>query len=462
MKEETITLNTREQKRAMVLNRIQAGQLSVAQAAGVLDLSVRHVRRILAAYEKEGPAVLAHGNRGRKPAHRISETVRAQVVDLAQTKYQGCNQQHLRDLLHEREGIMLSRSSVRRIVEQAGLAAPRLHKRRVHRRRRERYPQEGMLLQIDGSRHAWLQERGPWLTLLAAIDDATGKLAAAVFREQEDAAGYFLLVRQLVERDGRPLAFYHDRHGIFAPTSVATEADSLQEQLTGKQDPSQFGRLLEELAITSIAARSPQAKGRVERLFGTLQDRLVIELRLADARTLKQAQQVAADYLPRFNAQFAVAAAQPGTAYRPLSEPSQLEAVFCFKYLRTVGADNVVNFAGQRLQIVADKQRRSYAHARVEVHERLDGSLAVYYAGNCLSTTPAPAEAPLLRARTGPRVTTRPAGGGEPAVSGRPETAGSPPPAPTPPKPRADHPWRKPLIASKWTQSSSGKGETVT
>jgi transposase len=190
MKEETITLNTQEQKRAMVLNRIQAGQLSVAQAAGVLDLSARHVRRILAAYEKEGPAALAHGNRGRKPAHRISETVRAQVVDLAQTKYQGCNQQHLRDLLQEREGITLSRSSVRRIVEQAGLAAPRLHKRRVHRRRRERYPQEGMLLQIDGSRHAWLQERGPWLTRFTAIDDATGKLAAAVFREQEDAAGY--------------------------------------------------------------------------------------------------------------------------------------------------------------------------------------------------------------------------------------------------------------------------------
>src|SRR5712692_6093392 len=334
MKEETISLNMQEQKRAMVLNRIQAGQLSVAQAAGVLDLSARHVRRILAAYEKEGPAALAHGNRGRKPAHRISETVRAQVVDLARTKYQGCNQQHLRDLLHEREGIMLSRSSVRRIVEQAGLAPPRPHKRRIHRRRRQRYPQEGMLVQIDASRHAWLQERGPWLTLVAAIDDATGKLAAAVFREQEDAAGYFLLARQLVEGYGRPLAFYHDRHGIFAPTGVATEADSLEEQLTGKQHPSQFGRLLEELAITSIAARSPQAKGRVERLFGTLQDRLVVELRLADARTLEQAQQVATEYLPRFNVQFAVGAGQPGSAYRPLPEPSQAETCFCFKYWR--------------------------------------------------------------------------------------------------------------------------------
>jgi len=177
MREETITLNTQEQKRAMVLNRVQAGQLSVAEAAEVLDLSARHVRRILAAYEKEGPAALAHGNRGRQPAHRISEAVRAQVVDLARTKYQGCNQQHLRDLLQEREGITLSRSSVRRIVERAGLAASRPHQRRLHRRRRERYPQEGMLVQIDACRHAWRQERGPCLTLgtplaSAAIADA--------------------------------------------------------------------------------------------------------------------------------------------------------------------------------------------------------------------------------------------------------------------------------------------------
>ena len=140
------------------------------------------------------------------------------MVDLARTTYQGCNQQHLRDLLHEREGITLSRSSVRRIMEQAGLAPPRSHKRRIHRRRRQRYPQEGMLVQIDGSRHAWLEERGPWLCLIAAIDDAPGTLAAAVFREEEDAAGYFLLVQQMLEQHGRPLALYHDRHGIFQQT----------------------------------------------------------------------------------------------------------------------------------------------------------------------------------------------------------------------------------------------------
>jgi hypothetical protein len=180
-------------------------------------------------------------------------------------------------------------------------------------------------------------------------------------------------------------------------------------------------------------------------------DRLVVELRLADARTLEQAQQVVTEYLPRFNAQVAVAATQPGRAYRSLSEHSQAERLFCFKYWRTVGADNVVSEASQRLQIGADTQRRSYAHARVQVHERLDGSLAVYHAGRCLSTTPAPAEAPLVRARTGPRVTSAPAAGSSPAEAVRTASAGEEPAAPTTPKPRADHPWRNPIIASKRT-----------
>src|SRR5712691_8270059 len=154
------------------------------------------------------------------------------------------------------------------------------------------------------------------------------------FARKKMQAYYFLLVQQLLEQHGRPLALYHDRHGIFQQNSKATEADSLEEQLAGKQDPTQFGRLLEELEITSIAARSPQAKGRVERLFGTLQDRLLVELRLADARTIAQAQQVVTEYLPRFNAQFAVGATQPGSAYRPLSEHRQAQTLFCFKYWR--------------------------------------------------------------------------------------------------------------------------------
>lgn len=180
-------------------------------------------------------------------------------------------------------------------------------------------------MQIDGSPHAWLEARGPRLTLLAAIDDATGQVEAAVFRLQEDAQGDFLLLWQLLERQGRPLALYHDRHSIFRPPTTPAERqdpqhglDERADALAGRQPRTQFGRALEQLGITSIAARSPQAKGRVERLFGTLQVRLVVELRLAGVNTLKAANTFLLTYLPRFNAQFAVPAATPDSAYRPL------------------------------------------------------------------------------------------------------------------------------------------------
>ncbi|HEV2581405.1 MAG TPA: ISNCY family transposase [Ktedonobacteraceae bacterium] len=433
-------MNTQDQKRVMVLNRILDGQVSTAEAAALLKLSKRQVQRILAAYRKEGAATLVHGNRGRSPIHRIKEETRQQILRLAQTTYVGANQQHLRDLLEEREGIVVSRATVRRIVQPAG--SPQ-RKPPQHRRRRKRYAQEGMLVQIDGSPHAWLEERGPRLHLLAAIDDATGKVLAAIFREQEDRVGYFQLVEQLVTRYGRPLAFYHDRHEIFPKQRAVSEADSLEEQLAGRKTPSQFGRLLEELEITSIAAHSPQAKGRVERLFGTLQDRLVIELRLAGATTREQANAHLADYLPRFNAQFAVPAAQEGSAYRAVAATFKPEEVYCFKYERVVAADNTVQFGQQRLQVLAGQVRRSYAHVTVEVHERFDGSLAIFYAGVCLASTPASLEAPQLRARGKRlRLSLMPASTSTPAEPPAPaEVQTHKPPASS--KPRADHPWRK-------------------
>jgi hypothetical protein len=281
------------------------------------DASWRPIER------KEGVAALAHGNRGRQPSRTIAQDVRSRVLALARTTYSGCSVSHLRDLLAEREQLVLSRSSVRRILLSGGLIDGHSRKAPQHRRRRVRYAQEGMLVQIDGSPHAWLEERGPRLSLLAAIDDATGKLVAAVFRQQEDAAGYFLLVQQLLERSGRPLALYHDRHSTFAPTKPTTRAERIAAHLAGKDEQhldSQFGRLLQELEITSIAARSPQAEGRVERLFGTLQQRLVIELRLAEVSTLAQANPFLALYLP---------------------------------------------LAGQRLQLLPSAERRSYAQAQV-------------------------------------------------------------------------------------------------
>jgi len=296
-----------------------------------------------------------------------------------------------------------------------------------------------MLVQIDASAHDWLEGRGPRLTLFAAIDDATGAVLALLFRAEEDAAGYFLLVRAVVTAYGRPLALYHDRHAIFQVNAPETMA----EQLAGEREPTQFRRLLDELAITAIVARSPQAKGRVERLFGTLQDRLTSILRLAGATNEAEATACLPAFLADYNRRFMVAATEEEVCYRVIEAGTDLDTLFCFKYRRTVGMDNTVRFGGERIQLLPGVRRRSWARAVVEVQERLDGSVAVSYHGECLATTPAPPEAPLLRPPGVRRVSATAADAPVPV-------------APHPPlrrerasakiaraKPAANHPWKR-------------------
>ena len=239
---------------------------------------------------------------------------------------------------------------------------------------------------------------------------------------------------------GIPMALYHDRHGIFERSQ--REPESLEEQLEGKKRATQFGRLMEELGITSIASRSAQARGRIERLWGTFQDRLVSELRLAGARSLVEANQVLRDFLPRYDQRFAVPARQSGSAYRQPGEGFVPDELFCFKYQRTVGLDNVLRLAEYRLQIMPTNGRFSYAGARVEVHERMDGSLAAYYQGRCLATKAAPSEAPVLRVRNIARIMPKSDG---PTTSPITANRTSEPKASDRHKPGPDHPWRRPL-----------------
>src|SRR5713226_4050212 len=253
---ETVTLNSQDQQRIMILNQLLGGELSVAQAASLVKRSERQVYRWKASYREKGAAGVVHGNRGRVSSRRISDEVREQVVALACGRYAGCNQHHLRDLLEEREGIRLSRGSVRRILQEAGVLVVQPSTGPKHRLRRPRYRREGQLVQLDGSPHAWLEERGPRLSLMGGIDDATGKVVGAIFGEQEDQLGYFQVLRQMVEHYGCPLAMYHDRHTMFpARARQASEADSLSEQLAGTRTSTQLGRLFEQLQIVSIAAQ---------------------------------------------------------------------------------------------------------------------------------------------------------------------------------------------------------------
>ena len=450
---EVVTLNLKEQRRLRVLNRLEQGDLTVGEVAELLGLSVRQTQRLHAGYLGEGAEALAHGNRGRVPWNARSPDERGQIIEVAR-KYEGCNVQHMSELLAEREDRKISRSALRRLLIAEGIARPRTRRAPKHRSRRERMVQEGMLLQIDGSRHDWLEGRGRYLTLIGGIDDATGKVPYALFREQEDAQGYFLLLEQLVRTMGCPLAVYRDRHGIFERSTK--ERLTLAEQLKGKPDPTQFGRLLEELEIRSIAARSPQAKGRIERVWGTFQDRLVAELRLAGARTIDEANQVLWAFLPRFNQRFSVPAAQANSAYRPIDHRLALQTLFSFKYERSVAADNTVQLGEHRIQLLPGPHRMSYAHARVEIHERMDGSLAIYHDHQQIASKPAPSEAPVLRVR-GSRVTRRPPSSPdrprplswkEVLRRSQPDTfaTGVMTPAQTPdarPRPGPNHPWRK-------------------
>ena len=438
MREEHITLGTREQARVRVLNRLLAGEWTQAEAGLALGRSARQVRRLLSVYRAQGVEALLHGNRGRSPAHAVSPAVREQVVALARDKYAGFNHQHLTEKLAEEEQLVLGRTTVRRILLAAGLASPRPRHAPKHRRRRERRSQAGMLLQADGSRHRWLGPTGPYLTLIGGIDDATGEVPWVLFREQEDGQGYMAWLQHVVHTHGIPVALYVDRHGIFQ--RQARDPWTREEELAGARLPTQFGRVLTELGIQPIYALSPQAKGRIERLWGTFQDRLGSELRLAGARTLVEANAVLAAYLPRFNTRFQVPPARAGSAYRPLPADFVAAQVFCFKYTRVVAADNTVQFGGARLQLLAGRDRLSYARAQVEVQEHLDGRLAVYYQGQCLATQPAPAEAPVLRARTntGPPPAAR--------VPREPAPAPARPTRPRGPRPPArNHPWREPF-----------------
>lgn len=392
---EKLTLNRKEQNRVIVLNQVETKQIEVREAAALLNVSERQAWRLLADYRQEGAAGLAHGNRERKPVNRLTDELRQKVIELASEKYRGFNHTHLTEKLVDCEQIHVSRSSVRSLLLQNGLPSPRKRRPPKHRSRRERYPQEGMLLQTDGSDHDWLEGRGPKFCLIGAIDDATSKVPYALFKEQEDTQAYMLMLQRIILDKGIPLALYHDRHSIFDVSE--DKLPSIEEQLKGKEPLTQLGRLLKELEIESISAHSPQAKGRVERLWGTFQDRLCSELRLVGARTMAEANLVLAQFLPEYNRRFAVTPKNLGIAYRTVPAEFRPEEYFCFKYERTVANDNVVRYEGQRVQVLPSNTRSGYARCKVTVHLGFDNVMTVYYQGKGLKTRPAPLEATALR-----------------------------------------------------------------
>jgi transposase len=375
-----IILTMQDEKRLDVIQRVYRGELTVVQAALVMGVSERQGYRIKARVGKAGAKGVVHGNRGRRCKRKIKEKMVRRVVELARGKYQGFNDHHLTEKLKEQEQIELSREKVRRILRAEGIASPRKRRGIKHRSRRERRASEGMMLQVDGSPHDWLQGRGPRLCLIGAIDDATNKVMGAFFTQAESSWGYFTLFSGIFRQYGLPQSIYSDCHSVFWTDREAT----IDEQLLNKRPTTEVGRGLEELGVTLILAHSPQAKGRIERLWNTFQDRLVSELRLARAKTVEQATVVLDRYLPVHNRKFSMPATAE-SAWRKVSS-LQIERALCFKQQRTVAKDNTVTFEGTVLQIPKTSPFRSHANKRIDVHVLLDGAVEFFYKTEKIAT----------------------------------------------------------------------------
>ena len=416
MELDMITMRQRELQRLPVIDSVLAKQITQVEAARCLGLSDRQIRRLQGRRQREGPQGLAHRARGRPSNRRLPATLQHQVVTLVRDRYPDFGPTLAGEKLAEVHKIRLSDETLRQWMRQAGLWAGR-RRPRPHRQWRERAACRGQMVQLDGSHHDWLEGRGPRLVLMGYVDDATGRVYAR-FYPSEDLAAALDSFQRYCRLYGVPQSVYLDKHTIYRSPKEPT----LEEQLQGRDPQSQFERALTELGVRVIHANSPQAKGRVERLFGTLQDRLVKELRLAAVRGLPAANGRLQGFLPAYTARVARPARQPADLHRPLPPGMRLDQILCIKEPRVVANDGTIQLNAHHLQLRAPGVR-SLAKQRVTVTITPRGRTTVLYEGRALPYRVLPMR---------PRPTSRP------TPPARPRRRGGParPPAP-------DHPWRQ-------------------
>ena len=390
-------MSRKEAPRAGILKAALAGKVTNADGAAALRMTVRQFQRLKRRFRDRGLRALVHGLRGRPSNHRSPPDLRDQIATLLTTTYAGFNDVHLTEKLQEAHHLPVSRSTVRRLRRALGQPATRRRRAPKHRSRRPREAASGSLVQLDGSPFAWLQDRGPAMTLLGAIDDATSTLVALHFRPTEDLHGYAVVFHQTFTTHGLPLALYGDRLNVLVRNDRHW---TLDEELAGVQHPTHLGRVLQELGIGYVQARSPQAKGRVERLWATLQDRLVSELRLRGITTREAANAFLPAFIADFNRRFARAPEDARPAWR--RPPRDLEQLLSCRYQRVVARDNTVRLGPRWVQIPPGPGARSYAGRQVEVRELLDGRLLVLADGTRLASQPSPGPAFVLTPRSAP------------------------------------------------------------
>src|ERR1022692_714420 len=366
-----VTMSQKELQRVRVMENAAGGGLSGREAPRPLHLSGGQVQRLKRRYRPDSIDWVHHGNLGRSMPWAVSPPQKQLILTLARGKYVGFNDSHLREKLCAEEGLALSRETVRRILRAAKLASPQQRRPRQYRSRRPPRPRFGMMALTDASRHDWIEGRGPALTLIG-FQDATHKILAAHFQlEAENTLGYLFSVRTMILTHGIPLSLYRDRQAIFQRNDAHW---TVAEELAGKQSPTQLGRALEELGIQQIPAYSPQAKGRIERAWRTLQDRLVSELRLAGAATLAQANAVLEKFCADYNHRF------------------DLDRCLSLHYHRVVNADHTVTLGAHSIALPPLPGHRGYAGETVELSHQLDGTLRIYRGDALLQALPLPLE----------------------------------------------------------------------
>ena len=369
--DELLTMSKQELTRLEVMQRIKDKRLTQKEAAGMLKKSVRQIKRLFRAYKAQGAKGLISGRRGKPSNHRLDEQVEQQVLDLLKEKYEDFGPTLAHEKLTEVHKLQLSRESVRRIMIEEGMWKPKRAKKPSAHQMRERRACFGELVQIDGSDHAWFEERGPKCTLLVYIDDATGQLMELWFVPDETFFAYCEASRHYFERYGKPVAFYSDKHGIFRVN---------QEQTTGLGSGlTQFGRAMQDLDIQIICANSPQAKGRVERANQTLQDRLVKELRLRGISDIQAGNAYLPEFRDDFNRRFAVLPRSTHDAHRPLLKTENLDLILTHQKTGTLSKNLTVQSNHVIYQIQSDRPDYTLRNAKVTVCENAKGDVTILY-----------------------------------------------------------------------------------
>lgn len=345
-------LKQKDLKRATLIEACIKGECTVKQVANALGLSERRVKQIKKEVKQNGVKSIQHGNRGRKPKNTISNDTRKKILELRSSyEYEISNFKHFQELLKERENIDISYSALYNILRNAGIKSPKKHRKTKLHHRRKRKECEGMMLQADGTPFDWF-ENGQNYSLHGFIDDATGKITGLYMCKNECLLGYLEVLRQTLENYGIPISLYPDKYSVFFPPKKVDDHITIEEQLNGREKGvTQFGRIVEELGIDMFPAASPQAKGRIERLWETLQSRLVTEFRINKITTIEQANNFFIEYIPKYNSKFAVEPLSKKNVFLKVPKRYNLDELLCVRFERTIDNAGVFSINNSKFQI---------------------------------------------------------------------------------------------------------------